>query len=109
MLLTSDTYLQDFNKVLEEKGLEKITKVSLNRNQVKALVLEGTPMIINGMNEGTQILFRLSYGKGDILNLWYSKLTHIVEYVNSDFGSAQGENELASLPPKFNNCNKRQA
>ena len=25
------------------------------------------------------------YGKGDIINLWYSKLTHIVEYVNSDF------------------------
>ena len=85
MLLTSDVYLQDFNKVLEEKGLEKISKVSLNRNQVKALVLEGTPMIINGMNEGTQVLFRCWYGEGDIINLWYSKLTHIVEYVNSNF------------------------
>lgn len=42
-------------------------------------------MIINGMNEGTQVLFRCWYGEGDIINLWYSKLTHIVEYVNSNF------------------------
>ena len=85
MLLTSKDYLKEFNKVLEEKGYEKISKVSLNKNQVKALVLEGTPMIINGMNEGTQILFRCWYGNGNIFSLWYSKLTHIVEYVNSDF------------------------
>jgi len=85
MLLTSKDYLKEFNKVLEEKGYEKISKVSLNKNQVKALVLEGTPMIINGMNEGTQILFRCWYGNGNIFSLWYSKLTHIVEYINSDF------------------------
>jgi len=85
MLLTSKEYLKDFNKVLEEKGYEKISKVSLNKNQVKALVLEGTPMIINGMNEGTQALFRCWYGNVNIFSLWYSKLTHIVEYVNSDF------------------------
>ena len=85
MLLTSKEYLKEFNKVLEEKGYEKISKVSLNKNQVKALVLEGTPMIINGMNEGTQVLFRCWYGNGNIFSLWYSKLTHIVEYVNSDF------------------------
>lgn len=85
MLLTSKEYLKEFNKVLEEKGYEKISKVSLNKNQVKALVLEGTPMIINGMNEGTQALFRCWYGNGNIFSLWYSKLTHIVEYVNSDF------------------------
>ena len=86
MLLTSETYLQDFNTLLEEKGLERISGVSLNRNQIKALVLEGTPMIVNGMNEGTQALFRCWYGEGgDISRLWYSKLTHIVEYVNSNF------------------------
>ena len=77
MLLTSDIYLQDFNKLLEEKGLKRREKASLNRNQVKALVLEGTPMIINGMNEGTQVLFRCWHGEKDIINLWYSKLTHI--------------------------------
>ena len=54
MLLTSETYLQDFNTLLEEKGLERITGVSLNRNQIKALMLEGTPMIVNGTNEGTE-------------------------------------------------------
>ena len=48
-------------------------------------MLEGTPMIIDGMDEGTQVLFKCWYGKNDIVNLWYSKLTHIVEYVNSGF------------------------
>ena len=66
-LLTRDAYLQDFNKVLEEKGYEKIIKPSLNKNQVKALVLEGTPMIIFGMNEGTQ-LFKCWYRKSDTQN-----------------------------------------
>ena len=85
MLLTNDKYLHDFNRLLEEKGYEKMTKVSLNRNQVKALVLEGTPMIIDGMNEGTQVLFECWYGHDNIINLWYSNLTHIVEYVDSNF------------------------
>ena len=39
MLLTNNKYLQDFNRLLEEKAYEKMTKVSLNRNQIKALVL----------------------------------------------------------------------
>ena len=85
MLLTNDKYLQDFNRLLEEKGYEKMAKVSLNRNQIKALVLEGTPMIIDGMNEGTQVLFECWYGHDNIINLWYSNLTHIVEYVDSNF------------------------
>ena len=85
MLLTNNKYLQDFNRLLEEKGYEKMTKVSLNRNQIKALVLEGTPMIIDGMNEGTQVLFECWYGHDNIINLWYSNLTHIVEYVDSNF------------------------
>ena len=47
----------------------KWKKVSLNRTQVKALVLEGTPMIIDGMNEGTQALFKCWYGHDNIVNL----------------------------------------
>ena len=58
--------MQDFNTLLEEKGLEKITGVSLNRNQIKALVLEGTPMIVNGMNEGTEAYLDVGMVKVEI-------------------------------------------
>ena len=85
MLLTNEFYLQEFNRLLKEKGYDEMKRVSLNRNQVKALVLEGTPMIIDGMNEGTQALFKCWYGHDNIVNLWYSNLTHIVEYVDSNF------------------------
>ena len=85
MLLTSKAYLTEFNKAVTETGYTPIDKPALEPSQVKALMLEAPPMIVDGMNEKTQILYKCWYGADDMLGLWYTRLTHIVEYVTEDF------------------------
>ena len=85
MLLTSEDYLTEFNRAAVETGHTPIEKPALQRDQVKALLLEAPPMIIDGMNDKTQILYKCWYGTADMLGLWYTRLTHIVEYVTADY------------------------
>ena len=85
MLFINKKYLNLFNNVLTQKGYDKLKRLPLNKNQIKVLILQAPPMIINGMNEGTVQLFQCWYGYDDIVDLTYSSLNHIVEYVTSDY------------------------
>lgn len=85
MILTSDEYRAEFNKAVKETGYTPIEKPALERTQVKALMLEAPPMIIDGMNPKTQILYKCWFGSGDMLKLWYTSLTHIAEHVTEDY------------------------
>lgn len=85
MVLTSDEYRAQFNRAARETGHAPIDAPALRRDQVKALLLEAPPMIIDGMNDRTQILYKCWFGTDDMSKLWYTRLTHIADYVTADF------------------------
>lgn len=85
MLLTSGDYLNKFNSVVKDKGYAPIETSALRPEQVKALMLEAPPMIIDGMNENTQTLYKCWYGVSDIMKYAPAKLTHVVDYVTKDY------------------------
>lgn len=85
MVLTSEEYRNEFNQIATNNGYSPIETPALERNQVKVLMLEAPPMIIDGMNEDTQILYKCWYGVDCIEDYAPAKLTHIVDYVTADY------------------------
>lgn len=81
----AEAYREEFNRAATETGYNPIITPALKREQIKALLLEAPPIIVDGMNDRTQILYKCWYGTDDMLGLWYTRLTHIAEYVTADY------------------------
>lgn len=93
MILTNNDYRNKFNEVVKEmaeknpdkKYYNQILNPGLNIYQVKALMLEVPPMIIDGMNSNTQILYKCWFDTKSIPDYEPAKLTHIADYVTKDY------------------------